>query len=340
MENMKGETVGSFKLMVKCRDLDLKGSHKWVLTVLCSHYPNIFPSEARIAKEAGIGLTAVKGAIKFLESEGWISRQRRYSNTTIYTVNVERIMATPRPKLRIPAVEGGLPFPGPEPDRTSQPPESAGIRPSEPPPQTAGIRPSELAQPAGIRPIDSRNPATNRQDNIQVLTDNKNEPEKASKQEHIKTPCAQEDNIASTPLEAEMLAQNAEYADAEIEHRARSSGWEIADNEEAAVTTLPAPSPSSPSTPSPASEPEKKDKASSAPASSASKPPAIPLPANWKVVQEPTGRWVMYEISADGRIGTPLGFGRTREAAIADARATVKGAANLLAKWNKGDYRE
>jgi len=82
VENMKGETVGSWKLMEKCLDLDLKGSHKWVLIVLCSHYPNIFPGEARIAKEAGIGLTAAKGAIKYLEREEWITRQRRNSKTT------------------------------------------------------------------------------------------------------------------------------------------------------------------------------------------------------------------------------------------------------------------
>jgi hypothetical protein len=33
----------------------------------------------------------------------------------------------------------------------------------------------------------------------------------------------------------------------------------------------------------------------------------------------------------------PIGFGRTKEAAIADARARVKRAANLLAKWKKAD---
>jgi len=110
-----------------------------------------------------------------------------------------------------------------------------------------------------------------------------------------------------------------------------------ADSEEATVTSLPAPSPTSPSTPSPASEPEKKDKASSAPASSVSKPPAIPLPANWQVAQERTGRWVVYEVGADGKYSTPIGFGRSREAAVADARATVKRAASFRAKWNKAD---
>jgi hypothetical protein len=107
VENMKGETVRSWKLMQKCLDLDLKGSRKMALMVLCSHYPNIFPGEARIAKEAGIGLTAAKAATKYLEKEGWITRQRRHSKSTVYTVDVERIMATPRRELRIPAVEGG-----------------------------------------------------------------------------------------------------------------------------------------------------------------------------------------------------------------------------------------
>lgn len=325
VENVKGETVGSWKLMEKCLDLDLKVSRKMVLMVLCSHYPNIFPGEARIAKEAGIGLTAAKGAIKYLEREGWIKRRPRYSKSTVYTVNVERIMATPPPRLRIPAVEGGLPFPEQEADGTSQPSESAGIRPSEPP------------QTAGIRPIDSRNPATNRQDNKQVLTDNRDKPEKASKQEHVKTPCAQQDNIASTPLEAEMLAPNTEHTNAEVEHPTRSYDWIIAESEEATVTSLPAPSPSSPSVPSPTSEPEKKDKASSVPASSVPKPPAIPLPANWQMVQDPTGRWVVNKVSADGKYSTPIGFGRTKEAAIADARATVKRAASIRAKWNKAD---
>jgi hypothetical protein len=60
VENMKGET-GSWKLMAKCLDLDPKGSHKWVLVVLCYHYPNIFPSEARIAKE-GAQESRLRGA--------------------------------------------------------------------------------------------------------------------------------------------------------------------------------------------------------------------------------------------------------------------------------------
>ena len=98
-----------------------------------------------------------------------------------------------------------------------------------------------------------------------------------------------------------------------------------ADSEEATVTSLPVPSPTS--------EHEKKDKASSASAPTVSKPPAMPLPANWDVVQEPTGRWVMYEVNADGKSSIPIGFGRTKEAAIADARATEKGAAKIRAKW-------
>jgi hypothetical protein len=104
---------------------------------------------------------------------------------------------------------------------------------------------------------------------------------------------------------------------------------EHADSEEAAVTSL--------RTPSPASKPEKKDKASSAPASSASKPPAIPLPANWQVAQERTGRWVVNEMSADRKYSIPIGFGRTKEAAIVNARTTVKRAASILARWNKAD---
>jgi len=105
-----------------------------------------------------------------------------------------------------------------------------------------------------------------------------------------------------------------------------------ADSEEAFITSLPAVSPVSLSA---TSEPKKKDKASSAPGPSVSKPPGIPLPANWKVAQEHTGRWVVIKLSADGKCGTPLGFGRTREAAIADARATKKRAAELLAEWKE-----
>ena len=61
------------------------------------------------------------------------------------------------------------------------------------------------------------------------------------------------------------------------------------------------------------------------------------LPANWQMVQDPTGRWVVNKVSADGKYSTPIGFGRTREAAIANAHTTVQRAANLLAKWNKAD---
>jgi hypothetical protein len=100
-------------------------------------------------------------------------------------------------------------------------------------------------------------------------------------------------------------------------------------SEEAAVTSLPAPSPTS--------APEKQDKASSAPAPSASKPPALSLPPNWQVLQERTGRWVVNEMSADRKYSIPIGFGRTKEAAIVNARTTVKRAASILAKWKKAD---
>jgi len=33
----------------------------------------------------------------------------------------------------------------------------------------------------------------------------------------------------------------------------------------------------------------------------------------------------------------PVGFGRTKEAAIADARVTMKRTAYMLAKWKKAD---
>jgi hypothetical protein len=329
VENMKGKTVGNWKLMQKCLYLDLKVSRKMVLMVLCSHYPNIFPGEARIAKEASIGLTAVKGALDYLEREGWITRQRRYSKTTVYTVNVERIMAAPPLKFGIPAVEGGLPFPGPEAEPVPQLPESVGIRPSEPPPETAGIRLSEPSQTAGIRPINSRNPATNRQDNIQVLTDKKDESEKTSEQEQINTACEQEDNII-----ADEDIESTNHASKELENKTQEPNAGI---EEATVTNKPAPTPTSVSTPSPISMPEKKDKASSASAPSVSKPPAVALPANWKVLREPTGRWVVYEVSADRKSSMPIGFGRTREAAIADARALLKRAASIQAKWDKAD---
>jgi len=46
---------------------------------------------------------------------------------------------------------------------------------------------------------------------------------------------------------------------------------------------------------------------------------------------------VVYEVSADGKYSIPIGFGRTKEAAIANARTTVMRVANLLAKWNKAD---
>ena len=53
------------------------------------------------------------------------------------------------------------------------------------------------------------------------------------------------------------------------------------------------------------------------------------------MVQERNGRWVVIEESADGKSGIPIGFGSTRRAAIADARATVKRRASLLAEWKK-----
>jgi hypothetical protein len=55
------------------------------------------------------------------------------------------------------------------------------------------------------------------------------------------------------------------------------------------------------------------------------------------MVQDPTGRWVVSEVSADREYSIPIGFGRTKEAAIANARTTLMRAANLLAKSNKAD---
>jgi hypothetical protein len=123
-ENIKGEKLGNWKLMQKCLDVDLKGSRKWVLIVLCSHFPNIFPSVARIAREAGIGPTTVKAAIKDLQREAWITKKRQYSESNKYTVNVKRIMSTPPIQLEIPEVEGKSPSLDQETDSAEQPAES------------------------------------------------------------------------------------------------------------------------------------------------------------------------------------------------------------------------
>jgi hypothetical protein len=256
VENMKGETVGSWKLMEKCLDLDLKGSHKWVLIVLCSHYPNIFPSEARIAKDAGISLANAKRALAYLEKEEWITRQRRYSNkTTIYTVHVSRIMATPPRKLTIPTVEGGLPFPEPTPQPIAQ---------GEPSGVTAQ---GELSPTAHCEPSDSSGGATNIEDNIEVITDNITIAQGELSEDEV--PCAQGCNVGSPSAGA--------LSEPPIEDD--ESGWysadcprgvEIADDD-----SLPAPSPATPS-PSPPAATASRSK----PAPTISLPPGLHFERN------------------------------------------------------------
>jgi hypothetical protein len=186
VENMKGETVGSWKLMEKCLDLDLCAAHKWVLIVLCSHYPNIFPSEADIAEDAGISQATVRRAIAYLEKEKWIAVHPRKGTSNLYTVDVARIKATPPRKLTTPTVEGGLPFPTPA--QGEQPP-------------TEGVAHGEQGTPLTVsRGVAHGDPLTyNSTDKVnkQVITDNMGVAQ--GEQARDEVPCLQEKDMPGSP---------------------------------------------------------------------------------------------------------------------------------------------
>ena len=303
----------SWRLVTRCLLLKLRPSEKLVLQALAYHYPRVFPSIARTAELAGVSAATTKRALRALVKKGLIFKGWREKRTTAYELKMERIlMQADRREKSLAQTDLG-----------AQNDPQAQIEPGQDDPLTDNII-------STAESIESTNHASKELD----LIDNEDQPQELNAGMEIES----DDHLA--PASSSDLTVDAQSA---LRPICASSRLEVggaqahADSEEVTTTSLPAPSPTSPSTPSPTSEPEKKDKASSAPGPSVSKPPAISLPANWKLVQESTGRWVVYEVSADGKSGMPIGFGRTREAAIANARATVKSAASIRAEWNKAD---
>jgi len=69
---------------------------KGVLRVLADYYPNVWPSVATIAKQAGLGERQTQKALTALEVEGYIaalsSKKGGRSGTTQYRINIEQIV--------------------------------------------------------------------------------------------------------------------------------------------------------------------------------------------------------------------------------------------------------
>jgi DNA-binding transcriptional regulator YhcF (GntR family) len=71
--------------------MKLKASEKLVLAALAYHYPNVFPSIARIAELAGVSRATAKRALRTLVKKGLIFKHWRNNCTTLYELKVDRI---------------------------------------------------------------------------------------------------------------------------------------------------------------------------------------------------------------------------------------------------------
>jgi predicted transcriptional regulator len=72
--------------------MKLKPSEKLVLQALAYHYPNVFPSIARIAGLAGVSKATAKRALRKLVKKGLIFKHWRDNRTTVYELKVDRIL--------------------------------------------------------------------------------------------------------------------------------------------------------------------------------------------------------------------------------------------------------
>lgn len=82
----------SWRLVTRCLLLKLRPSVKLVLQALAFHYPKAFPSIARIAELAGVSRATAKRALRELVGKGLIFKNWRRKRTTVYKLNVDRIL--------------------------------------------------------------------------------------------------------------------------------------------------------------------------------------------------------------------------------------------------------
>src|SRR5438874_1979300 len=66
------EEMTSFKLSKLVTSIPLAGIKRAVLRALADHYPNVWPSVATLAQEAGFGTTATRKYLRELEADGFI----------------------------------------------------------------------------------------------------------------------------------------------------------------------------------------------------------------------------------------------------------------------------
>jgi predicted transcriptional regulator len=88
----KSIQLHSWRLVTRCLLLKLRPSEKLVLQALAFHYPNAFPSIARIAALAGVSRATAKRALRELVGKGLIFKNWRRKRTTLYKLNVDRIL--------------------------------------------------------------------------------------------------------------------------------------------------------------------------------------------------------------------------------------------------------
>ena len=88
----KSIQLHSWRLVTRCLLLKLRPSEKLVLQALAFHYPNAFPSIARIAALAGVSRATAKRALRELVGKGLIFKNWRRKRTTVYDLKVDRIL--------------------------------------------------------------------------------------------------------------------------------------------------------------------------------------------------------------------------------------------------------
>ena len=149
VEIARRSDMTSYKLSRLVTELEsVRGIQRAVLRVLADRYPNIWPSVALIAEEAGFGTTQVRKALRNLETAGFISevtgplgrtgKRGGRMRSTQYRFDVEKLLSELATQGEL-DTERTAPLPNENPDRESDPLPQNPTFPNSKPNETAGV---------------------------------------------------------------------------------------------------------------------------------------------------------------------------------------------------------
>ena len=69
----------------------MNSTTKHALLVLSTYWPNVWPSQARLAADMGVSRSQVIRRLQVLVDAGLVSRTRRWNNSNVYALDIEAI---------------------------------------------------------------------------------------------------------------------------------------------------------------------------------------------------------------------------------------------------------